>query len=234
MLGRAGRVALKQVGEWAVAKETFDRSKPHLNIGTVSQIVTDTSGQLTLAGVGDQVGGNPAPSTKLFISAPGSGNPQSFIVAYPFDTDFTFTPGLVCCRGQTMDFFIDVLPTDITGTANIEVTLAILQDQVFVASNSGGSVSQGGGWLTVGDSGMLAADFFEADGGVSHPDFGRTFQFGYAFMGDYSTQGLNVELSVDNMHVGITTVPEPMSIAVMLVLCGGALMCRRGLVPTMR
>ncbi len=217
-----------------MAKETFDRSKPHVNIGTVSQIVTDTSGQLTLGGVGDQVGGNPAPSTKLFISAPGSGDPQSFVVAYPFDTDFVFTPIADCCRDMSMDFFIDILPTQVTGTADVEVTLAILQDEVFVATGHGGSVSEGGGWLTIGDSGMLARDFFEADGGASHPDFTKTFQFGYAFMGDYSTEGLDVELSVDNMTVGLNNVPEPMSLAVVLVLCGGALMCRRGLIPTMR
>jgi hypothetical protein len=36
------------------------------------------------------------------------------------------------------------------------------------------------------------------------------------------------------MSVGITTVPDPMSIAIVLILCGGALLCRRGLVPTMR
>jgi hypothetical protein len=216
-----------------MAKETFDRSKPHVNIGTVSQIVTDTSGQLTVSGVGDQVGGNPAPSTQLFFSAPGSGNPQSFAVAYPFDTDFVFDP-VGRGRLESMDFYLDVLPTEVTGTADIEVTLAILQDEVFIATGKGGSVTEGAGWLTVGDSGVLAKDFFEADGGGGHPDFARTFQFGYAFMGDYSTQGLNVELSVDNMHVSITTVPEPMSIAIALILCGGALMCRRGLIPTMR
>jgi len=217
-----------------VAKETFDRSKPHVNIGTVSQIVTDTSGQLSLSGVGDQVGGNPAPSTKLFMSAPGSGDPQSFVVAYPFDTDFMYTPIADCCRDMSMDFWIDVLPTQITGTANVEVTLAILQDEVFVATGHGGSVSEGSGWLSIGDSGMVAKDFFEADGGGSHPDFTQTFQFGYAFMGDYSTEGLNVELSVDNMSVGLNNVPEPMSMAVVLILCGGALMCRKGLIPTMR
>lgn len=217
-----------------MAKENFDRSKPHVNIGTVSQIVTDTSGQLSLSGIGDQVGGNPAPSTKLFMSAPGSGDPQSFVVAYPFDTDFQFTPIADCCRDMSMDFLIDVLPTQVTGTANMEVTLAILQNEVFVATGHGGSVAPGTGWLTIGDSGMVAADFFEADGGASHPDFTKTFQFGYAFMGDYSTQGLDVELSVDNMHVGLNNVPEPMSMAIVLILCGGALMCRRGLIPTMR
>jgi hypothetical protein len=216
-----------------VAKETFDRSKPHVNIGTVSQIVTDTSGQLTLTGTGDQIGGNPAPSTQLFFSAPGSASPQSFAVAYPFDTDFVFDP-IGRGRLESMDFFIDVLPTQITGTANIEVTLAILQDEVYIATNSGGSVSQGTGWLTIGDTGLLATDFFEADGGATSPDFTRSFQFGYAFMGDYASQGLDVELSVDNMNVSITTVPEPMSIMVVLILCGGALMCRRGLIPTMR
>ena len=217
-----------------MAKENFDRSKPHLNIGTVSTIVTDTSGNLSLSGVGDQVGGNPAPSTKLFISAPGSGDPQSFVVAYPFDTDFTFTAIEDCCRNMTMDFAIDVLPTEVTGTSNLEVTLAILQGEVYVADGQGGSVTPGAGWMTVSDTGLVAADFFEADGGASHPDFTQTFQFGYAFMGDYSTEGLNVEISVDNMHVGLNNVPEPMSIAIALILCGGALMCRRGLIPTYR
>jgi hypothetical protein len=216
-----------------VAKENFQRTKPHVNVGTVSQIVTDTSGQLTYSGNGDQVGGNPAPSTQLFFSAPGSGSPQSFAVAYPFDTDFVFDPA-VSGRLDSMDMYIDILPTQITGTANIEVTLAILQDEVYIADGSGGSVTQGGGWLTIGDTGLVASDFFEADGGSGQPDFGRTFQFGYAFMGDYSTQALDVELSVDNMNVGLTTVPEPMAMMVMLLLCGGALMCRRGLIPTMR
>ena len=31
----------------------------------------------------------------------------------------------------------------------------------------------GAGWLTIGDSGMVARDFFEADGGGAHPDFTR-------------------------------------------------------------
>lgn len=216
-----------------MAKETFDRSKPHVNIGTVSQIVTDTSGQLSLTGVGDQVGGNPAPSTQLFFSAPGSGNPQSFAVAYPFDTDFVFDP---TGRGglESMDMYIDILPTQITGTADIEVTLTILQNEVFIATGKGGSVTEGNGWLTISETGLVAADFFEADGGSSHPDFSKSFQFGYAFMGDYSSDALSVELGVDNMTVSITTVPEPMSIAIALILCGGALMCRRGLIPTMR
>lgn len=218
-----------------MAKENFDRSKPHVNIGTVSQIVTDTSGQLTLDGVADDLAGNDAPSTKLFISAPGSGDPQSFVVAYPFDTDFTFVPAsAACCRQMTMDFAIDMLPLDVTGTANMEVTLAILQGEVFVATNHGQPIDQGTGWMTAGNTGLIAKDFFEADGGGTHPDFTRTFQFGYAFMGDYSTQGLNVEINVDNMHVGLNNVPEPMSMAIALILAGGALLCRRGLVPTMR
>jgi len=218
-----------------MAKESFDRSKPHVNVGTVSQIVTDSSGQLTMSGVGDTVGGNTAPSTKLFLSAPGTGSPESFVVAYPFDTDFVFNPATDCCRQMTMDFAVDMLPIDVTGTPNIEVTLAILQDEVFVATGQGGAVGPaGGGWMTVSDTGLVASDFFEADGGASHPDFTRTFQFGYAFMGDYGADGLNVELSVDNMNVTLNNVPEPMSLAIALVLCGGALMCRRGLIPTFR
>ncbi len=218
-----------------MAKETFDRSKPHVNIGTVSTIVSDSSGQLSLSGVGDTIEGNAAPSTKLFISAPGTGNPESFVVAYPFDTDFQFVPERDCCRQMTMDFAVDMLPIDVTGTANMEVTLAILQDEVFVATGHGGSVgSPGAGWLTVSDTGLIASDFFEADGGSSHPDFERTFQFGFAFMGDYSGDGLSIEMNVDNMHVTLNNVPEPMSLAIALVLCGGALLCRRGLIPTFR
>lgn len=221
-----------------MAKENFNRSKPHVNIGTVSQIVTDTSGgSLSLSSVGDDVAGSPAPSAKLFISAPGSGDPQSFVVAYPFDTDFMYTPIRDCCNEMSMDFAIDVLPSMVTGTSNLEVTLAILQDEVYLATGQGGPVSPGApgvGWMTVSDSGLIASDFFEADGGSTHPDFTRTFQFGYAFMGDYSTEGLNVQINVDNMHVGLNNVPEPMSLAITLILCGGALMCRRGLIPTFR
>lgn len=221
-----------------MAKENFERSKPHVNIGTVSQIVSDTSGQLTLTGVGDSVVGNPAPSAKLFISAPGSGDPQSFVVAYPFDTDFMYVPPAGCCRQETIDFAIDILPTQITGTANLEVTLTILQGEVYVAHGHGGAVlpgaAGGAGWMTVSDTGLIASDFFSVKDGTSHPDFTQTYQFGYAFMGDYSTQGLNVEVNVDNMHVGLNNVPEPMSLAITLILAGGALMCRRGLIPTFR
>jgi hypothetical protein len=220
-----------------MAKENFERTKPHVNIGTVSQIVTDTSGQLTLGGLGDDVAGNPAPSTKLFFSAPGSGDPESFVVAYPFDTDFTFVPAdATCCRQMTMDFAVDILPLDVTGTPGMEVTLAILQDEVFIADGQGTTIddTNEGNWLTVSHTGITFDRFNEADGGLGHPDPTRAFQFGYAFLGDYSTGGLNVELNVDNMNVGITFVPEPMSITIALILCGGALLCRRGLIPTMR
>lgn len=220
-----------------MAKENFERTKPHVNIGTVSQIVTDTSGQLSLGGVGDQVGGNPAPSTKLFFSAPGSGNPESFVVAYPFDSDFTFVPAdAACCRQITMDFAVDILPIDVTGTANIEVTLAILQGEVFIAEGQGASFNDTheGAWQTLSSSGIRLESFREADGGGGSPDPTQSFQFGYAFLGDYSTQSLNVDMNIDNMNVGVSFVPEPFSISIVLILCGGALMCRRGLIPTMR
>lgn len=214
-----------------MAKETFDRSKPHVNIGTVSQIVTDTSGQLTLSGNGSETQGSPAPSTQLFFSAPGSGSPQSYAVAYPIDTDFVFDPA-TSGRAVSIDFAVDVLPTAVTGSNDIQVTLTILQDQFFVASGAGDFLTTGGAWVTADHIGLLASDFRAVDGGGALPDFGRSFQFGYAFLGDYSTQGLSIELGVDNMTVEITTVPEPMSIAVMLVLCGGALLCRRTLAQT--
>ncbi len=55
---------------------------------------------------------------------------------------------------------------------------------------------------------------------IELPDFGRPFDFGYAFTAQNSTMALQAQLSLDNMFVEITTVPEPNG--VILVLAMGA------------
>jgi len=208
-----------------MAKEKFDRSKPHVNIGTVSQILEDTSGQLTFGGFGSTTEGNPAPSTTLTFSAPASSNPESATVGYPFDTDFFIDPAI---SGDVLsiDFQLDVLPTIVDGASQIDVTLAILQDEPFIAAASGQSTSSGASWITLGDTGLQATDFSAVGGGTARPDFSRSFQFGYAFRGDYSTTALSVELGLDNMQVEITTVPEPTTIVLMISLAASLLWSR--------
>ena len=77
----------------------------------------------------------------------------------------------------------------------------------------------------MGQTGLLPGEFSEVGGG-GRVDFSQPFQFGYAFTGDYSTTALSVELGLDNMHVEITTVPEPTTIA-MVCAMGAALLWHR-------
>ncbi len=202
-----------------MAKENFDRSKPHVNIGAVSQVIEDTGGQLTLDGRASDIVGHPSPGTLLAFSAPNSSALETATIAYPLDTDFVFNPS----RGgaaTSIDFDVDVLPQVVDGTSELRVTLAIVQDKPFLAETAGGSTGTGSTWQVIGDTGLRAGDFSAVDGSAGHPDFSQPFQFGYAFTGQYSTEGLDVQIGVDNMHVQITTVPEPSS--VVLVLAMGA------------
>ncbi len=209
-----------------MAKEKFERNKPHVNISTVLQVFEDTtSGHLTFGGFGSTTEGNPAPSTILTFSAPASSNPEFATVGYPFDTDFFIDPAI---SGDviSLDFQLDVLPFVVEGASQIHVTLAILQDEPFIAAASGQSIPSGTNWDTLGDTGLGATDFSAVDGGPERPDFSRPFQFGYAFRGDYSTIALDVELGLDNMQVEITTVPEPTTI-VLIVSMGASLLWSR-------
>jgi hypothetical protein len=203
--------------EKAMAKEKFDRSKPHVNVGAATGIFENSSGQLVVTGSGSETQGNPAPSTLLGMNAPASSTLQRAMIAYPIDTDFLFDPA-TNGAAVSIDFQLDILPSVVDGTSQLYVTLALLQDEPFTAVLSRQSVAEGVSWLTLGDIGLQASDFSAVDGGPERPDFGRPFQFGYAFSGEYSTGGLDVQIGVDNMQVEITTIPEPSSIVLVLSL----------------
>ncbi len=209
-----------------MAKENFDRSKPHVNIGAVSEVLQDTTGgQLTFDG--RESVGNPSPGTQLVLWAPNSSALETATIAYPIDTDFVFNPP----RGgaaTSIDFDVDVLPLVVDGTSELRVTLAIVQDKPFLAEAEGGSTGAGSSWQLIGDTGLRAGDFSAVDGSAGHPDFSRPFQFGYAFTGQYSTEELYVQVGVDNMHVQITTIPEPSSVLLLLAM-GAAVVLGRWL-----
>jgi len=104
------------------------------------------------------------------------------------------------------------------GTTDVDVTLAILQGKFFTAPRTVQSAGNLGTWNTVNGDDLLATDFAAVDGSGDLPDFGRPFQFGYAFGSEYSTTALDVSLAVDNMSVEITLVPEPSSFVLILAL----------------
>ena len=208
-----------------MAKEKFVRDKPHVNIGTVSTTLIDTAGNLTFDGNGSTVVGNLAPSTVLTFSAPASLSTQTVTVAYPFDMDFFIDPA-VSGEVTSIEFAIDVLPSIVDASTDLHVTLAILQDEAFIAGSHGQSTGQGASWVRLSDSGLRAIDFSAADGGPERPDFTRDFQFGYAITAEYSSSPLNVEVALDNMQVGIFTVPEPSSL-ILVISLGASLLWSR-------
>jgi hypothetical protein len=197
-----------------MAKETFDRSKPHVNIGTIGHTSTfeDTAGALLVDDTGSETTGNPAPSSVLAFSAPASVSQQTASVAFPIDEYFVFDPtssGIA----ESLSFQLDVLSSIVGGTSDVEIAFAIIQDEPFVAALSAGSVDGTElDWTIISQTGLRVDDFIAVDGGPERPDFSRPFQFGYAFTGEYSSTALSVELGLDNMQVEITTVPEPSTI----------------------
>jgi hypothetical protein len=158
-------------------------------------------------------------------------SPEPVAIAFPIDDVFFFDPA-TSGPAVSIDFQIDVLSTMVAGTTDVDITLAIIQDEPFIFGRGGEPSVDGSesGWTTLGQSGLLAEDFTAVDGGLERPDFSRPFQFGYAFSGVFSTEALSVELGLDNMAVEITTVPEPSSF--MLAVAMGATFCwhrwRRG------
>jgi hypothetical protein len=208
-----------------MAKETFQRSKPHVNIGTLDYTLTlDGASGLTVLDTGTDVDGNPGPSMVLTFGAPTPLAPESVAIAFPIDDVFFFDPA-TSGPAVSIDFLIDVLPSTVVGTADVDVTLAIIQDEPFIVERAGGPSVDGSesGWTTLGQNGLRSEDFVAVDGGPERPDFGRPFQFGYAFSGEFSTTALSVELGLDNMEVEITTVPELSSF--ILAVAMGATLC---------
>lgn len=208
-----------------MAKEKFVRDKPHVNVGTVSSTLIDTASNLTFDGDGSTIVGNLAPSTILTLSAPASASTQTVTVAYPFDSDFFIDPA-VSGEVISLDFELDLLPSIVDATSGLHVTLAILQDEAFIADLHGQSTGQGASWVRLGDTGLHASDFSAADGGPERPDFTRDFQFGYALTVEYSTSGLDVEVALDNMQVDVFTVPEPSSL-ILVISLGAAFLWSR-------
>ncbi len=210
-----------------MAKEKFDRSKPHVNIGTINytKILRDETGLLTA----EDDASTDGESVVLTFSAPASSAPETATVAFPFDTDFVFDPNS-SGPALSIDFQLDVLANALSGTPEVDITLALLQSgKSFIASRAGGSPSVDSGdtnWTNVGQSGLLADEFLAVDGGPDRVDFSQTFQFGYAFTGNYSATALSVDLGLDNMLVEITTIPEPTSIALAFAM-GTALLWNR-------
>lgn len=176
--------------------------------------------------------GNPAPSMELTLTAPSSSVPQTAIVAYPIGEDFEFRydPAELGAV-ESLEFLLDVLPVRVEGTARVDISLAILQGELFVApprSDTPGVTGAQTQWTTLSQSGLRAEDFVAVDGGGERPDFGLPIEFGYLYTADFDAAGLDVVLQLDNFEATVNTVPEPTAAALVLVLVlAAALLWRR-------
>jgi hypothetical protein len=199
-----------------MAKEKFERTKPHLNVGTIGHVQkAEGPAGLTFGSAESDTVGNPPNSYILTVDALATSSPASATVVIPLDDEFFFR--LSTGPAVSMDFSIDVLPLEVEGTNDVDVSLGILQGEFYLARATttfdppsiGGPATD---WTPLRAQGFTASDFQEADGGPGHPDFGQPFQFGYALTSQTSTQPLHLELGLDNMTVQITTIPEPTSL----------------------
>lgn len=183
----------------------------------------DTSGQVTLDDLVDQLAGNPPPSHLLAFEAPASSSLENVVVAFPIGDEFAYDP-IEFGPATTLDFSIDVLAEPVSGASHVDITLAVLQGDFFVAQPSPSTpIIDGteGGWTRLSHSGLGAGDFLSVSGNGSRPDFTEPFQFAYAFHANYSTTALSAELRLDNMEATVNTIPEP-SCGVFLAIALGA------------
>lgn len=194
-------------------------------------VIDDTSGQLVVTDGVSTGEGNPSPSASLALSAPASPLPQSARVAFPIGDDFEFAyDPAEFGPAVSLDYELDVLAVRMGETPRVDVTLALLQDEMFVADAAGPSPfidASATTWITLREAGLTAADFVAVDGGGESPDFGRPFEFGYAFEAAYSGFGLDVGLRLDNMQATVNTVPEPSAVWVVAALALAVLWRRR-------
>lgn len=210
-----------------MAKEKFDRSKPHVNVGTNTATLEDTSGTLAVNDsslpTGNDSGSGDAGASGLSIDGPASPSPSTQYtasVAFPIDSEFVFDPNS-SGPAESIDFQLEVLPLVVAGTDDVEVSLAIVQGEAFVFSRTGTSLVIDGteaSWTSLQASNILPTEFFAVDGGGERPDFSRPFQFGYSFTSEYTNTALDVDLALDNMLVEITTIPEPGSLALVAAM----------------
>ena len=100
-----------------MAKENFDRSKPHVNVGSSSTIISDSSGQLSLDGKHSDLVG-----AQFTLSAPASVSTESFVVGYPFDSEFFVAPTRQR-PALSIDYQVDILPIDLQGVSQLQATL---------------------------------------------------------------------------------------------------------------
>ncbi|QEG33334.1 hypothetical protein [Bythopirellula goksoeyrii] len=188
-------------------------------------IVEDTSGQLAAVDSVADNEGNPAPSAELDFSAPPSSTTQTWAVAFPIGDEFVYDP-TEFGPAVSLDFQLDVLAREVSGSSHVDITLAILQNESFLATTRADTPRVDGtqlDWTTLSQSGLRAEDFAAVDGGREVPDFSQPFQFGYAFTGEYSTTGLSVKLGIDNMEATVNTIPEPTSIALAFAMSAAVL-----------
>ena len=182
--------------------------------------VEDTIGTLSIVDTVVDTVGNPPPSGLLVFTAPASSTTESWAVAFPIGDEFFYDPAEFG-PAVSIDYQLDVLPAAVSGSSDVAITLAVLQDETFVLAPTANSPSVDGSetsWTTLGQTGLRAVDFDAISGSSNIPAFDRPFQFGYLFQGEYSTTGLSVELGIDNMEATINTIPEPTSIVVALAM----------------
>lgn len=111
---------------------------------------------------------------------------------------------------------------DLRGDPNLDnatfgYSLLLLQGGVYYTY--WGHTASGGAWQTVGDSSLVADDFFRADNpnSSSHPDFSSSaanISLGYVLSKQDSGSG-GITTGIDNWSVTISPVPEPASSALL-------------------
>jgi hypothetical protein len=188
----------------------------------------DTSGEATLNDRVDDLTGNPLPSQVLQINAPASSNSEYVVAAFPIGDEFAYDP-IEFGPATSLDFTLDVLAEDVTGTSHVDITLAVLQNDFFVAPpNPSTPLVDGseGGWIRLAHGGFEARDFESVNGDGSVPDFAAPFQFAYAFHANYSTTALSVDLRLDNMEATVNTVPEPCTGVFVAIALGASVLWR--------
>ena len=115
-----------------MAKEKFERTKPHVNVGTIGHVQkAEGPAGLTFDSAESETIGNPPNSYILTVDAPATSSPESATVIIPLDDEFFFH--LSTGPAVSMNFSIDVLPLTVEGTNDVDVSLGILQGEFYLA-----------------------------------------------------------------------------------------------------